>query len=369
MRLTQAIINKQKLLQNLISIRKNIFNAGIMAIVKANAYGHGIVETTKILDEAGVEFFGVAFPEEGAELRRNGITKPILALVPSLGADADLFVENDIHVVLSSFESAKTFSDYAESRNAKIKSHIFIGTGMNRDGIPPEHALPFAKYCSELKGLELVGLCTHFAASENEDRSFTYKQLAIFNQNLEILKNNGFDFEYIHASNSAAIINIPEARFNLVRPGIFLYGYANEENLWKKIELQPALTIKTNIVLTKRVEKGDTVGYSFKFIADKPTHIGVLPIGYADGYFWSFTNKAECLIRGKRYKLVGSVCMDQCMVDIGSDDIKAGEEVVLLGSQGNETITAHELAARGNSLVYEVLTSISPRIPRVIIDR
>jgi alanine racemase len=363
MRTTQAIINLNNLRYNLAELRRLAPGTSIIAIVKANAYGHGIVEISSCLEKEGVELLGVAFPEEGIKIRKAGIKTPILVLIPAPKEDAALFSEYDLQTVVNSYELMKSISDEAIKRKVIVRAHLFINTGMNRDGINPEDAIKYMDYISKLKGLKVIGLCTHFATSEIEDSQMVLSQLARFNNTIIELKETGYNFEYIHASNSGGVINYPEAHFNTIRPGISLYGY----NLTKKqnINLHPVMELKTKVLAIRHLSPGETVGYGMKYIANRDTAVAIIPVGYSDGYFYSLNSKATCLIKGREYNLIGSVCMDQSMVEIGFADIKIDDEVVLIGHQGEQSILITELAQKAGTIPYEILTAIADRIPRV----
>lgn len=368
MRLTLAEVSVAKLKRNFEKIRKAAPESKIMAIVKANAYGAGMVEISRRLDKMGAEFFGVAFAGEAETLRQNGIEKPILVLVPPRAREAELFCEYDLQTITYSKDVLRRFSKAAAKRGKTVKTHLFIDTGMRRDGIKPEEAVEFMKLAEDSPGVEIVGICTHFADSPNPDRAFTLRQLDLFNKTKSELESLGYVFEYVHAANSGAIFNVPEARFNLVRPGISLYGYAGSEELERAANLEPIMGLKTRVLQTRRLKKGDTVGYGMRFIADKDMNIAVLPIGYGDGLSAALFGKANCLICGRKYRLIGTICMDQCMVDLGDEVCEAGKEAVLLGESGEEFINAYDIAKSYGTIPYEVLTAISARVPRVYVD-
>lgn len=367
MRTTIAEINKDNLVGNYLAIRAYAANSGIIAIIKANAYGHGIIGCAKVLEENGVDFFGVAFPDEGIMLREAGIKTPILVLVQSLTSQAKLYCEYDLQPAISSEEFLKQLSKEAVLQNKTVKAHLFIDTGMSRDGISPEYALEFMKKYKALPNIKIHGICTHFATATS-DLDFALMQLQRFNNTVNLLKENGFCFDYIHAANTAGLVNFPDAQFNMVRPGISLYGYYPADEIKEKINLKPIMTLKSKVHIVRRINKDDSVGYDRLFIADKPTTIVVVPIGYGDGYFKTLTGKAECIIRGKKYKIVGNICMDECMVDVGNDLIEVNDEVILIGNQANESITIYELADKIGTIPYEITTSITERVPRVFVN-
>ncbi|MGA2297097.1 MAG: alanine racemase [FCB group bacterium] len=367
MRGTYAEVDLGKLKYNISVLRKYINHKEVLAIVKANGYGHGIVEISKAFRRENVKFLGVAFPEEGIAIRQSGDTEPIVVLVPSLPEEAEDICRYDLQPLASSMDVMEVLSGEAVKQNKNIKVHLMIGTGMNREGVQPWDAVEFMKNVSRLPNLEMIGVCTHFATSTS-DYKFVKRQLDLFNDTLEKLNSAGYTFQYTHASNSGAVINFPESHFNLVRPGLMLYGYPPNKSLYENLYLKPVLTLKSKVAFTRSIKKGESVSYERLFIADKPTNIVTIPIGYGDGYFKSLTGRAQCLIKGKRYDIVGAICMDELMADIGDDDINIGDEVVLIGEQGNEIISAYEIAERAGTIIWEVLTSISARVPRIFIE-
>ncbi|MBI3260036.1 MAG: alanine racemase [Ignavibacteriae bacterium] len=367
MRSTIAEINTLSLRQNFQLLRSFAPNSAIMPMVKANAYGHGIIECSKILSDEGAEFLGVAFASEGMLLREAGIPTPIVVMTPPETSELSLFIEYSFHAIACSLETVRRISVEAARQGGVAQLHLYIDTGMSRDGIMPDDALTFMDEVKNLSHIEWVGICTHFATSDEKDTTFAEFQLKLFNQVLENLANNGYFFKYIHASNTAAIAHLPSARFDLIRPGLSLHGCGATEEIALQLHLQPTLKLRSSIISLRRVPAGTPVSYGRKYFTTKETTIATIPIGYGDGYFRSLTGKAECLIHGKRYAIVGTICMDECMVDIGDDMMECGEEVVLIGRQGDEIITANQVAEKCGTIPYEVLTAISARVPRVFI--
>ncbi len=366
MRATTAYIDIKKLRDNVRAIRKAVDGTAIMAIVKANAYGHGAIGVSRVLRSEGTEFLGVAFAKEGAALREAGDAGPIVVLIPSFPEEAYLFCKYDLRAAISSEEFLIALSREAKKRNYRAKVHLHIDTGMNRDGINAGKALAFYKKYGSLPNVEIEGISTHFATAAS-DLDFARKQLRIFNETLEKLKSEGARFKYAHASNSGAIINLPEARFNLVRPGLALYGYSCG-GFGNSLNLSPILTLKSQVAVVRRIEPGESVGYDRLFVAERASNIATVPIGYGDGYFRNLTGKAKCLIGGKKYPIVGSICMDELMVDCGDDEIKPGDEAVLIGSMNGQSIWADELARQAGTITYEITSAISDRVPRVFVE-
>ena len=367
MRHTIAQISSKSLAHNIERIKSFSGQSQVIAIIKANAYGHGMVEVATELNKLGINYFGVAFADEGVILRQNGFTQNIIVLVPETNGNAKLCVEMDLTPVIYSYEFAETLSREALASGKTAKGHLFIDTGMNREGLRPHMALGFMQKAVTLPNLKIEGICTHFATSTS-NMNFAEDQLTLFNKTLDELKSHGFEFQYKHAANSGAIINLPGSRFNLVRPGMTLYGYPPSEDMGDKLSLKPVMTLKTKVVSVRRIYKGDTVGYGLEYISDQERNIATIPIGYGDGYFRNLTHKAQCLINGKRYDFVGTICMDVSMIDVGDDYINIGDEVVLIGTQKDEFISAYELANLIGTIPYEITSAISARVPRIVID-
>lgn len=366
MRETRAEINLENLRHNFNTVRNLADGSKIMAIVKANAYGHGITRCSKELESYGADWFGVAFPEEAVEMRKAGIEKPILVLVPAPPEDSYLYCEYDLDTIISSVEQANILSETGLRKGKKISAHLFINTGMNRDGIHSGAAMEAAEIISgKMKGLELKGLCTHFGSADNPDSSMTTRQLETFDTTLQLLKKNGFEFPEIHTANSAAMMNYPESHYSMVRPGISLYGYDTSNDNSKETVLKPVMNFKTKVILTRHLARGGTVGYGERYIADKNTNIAILPVGYGDGYLWSLTNKGNVVIKGKKYPVIGTVCMDQTIIDIGNDDVNPGDDVLLIGSDEGAKNDAGDIARMVGTISYEVLSLVTRRVPRI----
>lgn len=335
-----------------------------MAVVKANAYGHGIVEISKYLNKFGVEYFGVAFTDEGALIRESGLNNPILVLVPDANGDAENIVNYNLDVAVSTIDFSKKLSKIAKKQNKIITTHLYIDTGMSRDGIFPYEAVDFMKKFIELPNLRMRGICSHFSSSDS-DKDFSLYQLNSFKSCLDELNSYGIKFELIHLANSAGIFEFPEAHFNMVRPGLALYGYSYSKNHNDDEYLKPVLSLSTKVISIRTIHEGDSVGYNRTYIAKEPTRIATIPIGYGDGYTRHLTNLSKCIIKGKFYDLVGTICMDESMVDIRFDNINIGDDVTLIGTQNELNLGADYLAENSGTITYEILTSISARVPRI----
>lgn len=367
MRKTRVIINKKNLIENFNFIKSQSKVTKHIAIVKANAYGHGAIEIAKTLSQQGIYAFGVAYTEEAVLLRKAGIKEPIIILVQQAEEDIPDIVEYDLQPAISTVKSLQTLNQVARSNNKTIKVHLFIDTGMSRDGISCEEALSFVNQTLPLTNIYYEGICAHFA-SASLDPIFTRYQLESFNKAIFSLKENGINFNTIHTASSASILNYPETHFNTIRFGIALYGYPPDVQIGYKFNLKPILTLKSNISLIRRINKGDSVSYSRKYIADKDTNIATVPIGYGDGYSRMLTGKAQCIIKDKLYPIVGAICMDELMVNLGDDKLEIGDEVILIGSSENHSITADDLAESIGTISYEITTLIAPRVPRIYVD-
>lgn len=367
---TIAEINLDALRYNLNQLRGLTGGkAEILAVVKANAYGHGAPEIARELESAGARIFGVATTEEGIELRLSGTTSPILVLGGTYPQEMGRILANRLTPVIYDLEIARAFQARAAKEKRRLSVHLKIDTGMNRLGIPWRQWTSALKVLEGLKNLKVEGLLSHFSVAEGEgpdDRAFTDKQLARFTKCLDLARQRGIKAGLVHLANSAAATLRQPAGFNLVRPGLMLYGYHPSPNLGRLISLKPVLRWKTAILSLKPVPAGDMISYGRTYQCRRETLIAVLPVGYADGYNRRLSNRGEVIIRGKRAKVRGIVCMDLTMVDVSKiAGVQVGDEVVLLGRQGSEEITAVEMAGWIESIPYEVLCSIGKRVPRV----
>lgn len=368
MRSTIAEISINNLKHNLNQFRKISGNMEIMPVIKADAYGHGMVEISRILRKENAELIGVAFADEAMRLRNEGDTGDIFVLIPGTDYDAELYVAYNLQASVMDMNVIQKLSNLALKRGIKIRTHLFINTGMNRDGIEPKDAVQFMNEAIRYEGIEMVGIMTHLASSELEDKTFANLQLKRFDDALIELKNNNYNFKKIHTLNSAGVLNFPNNKYNLARCGIGLYGYMDYPDLANKLDLKPILTLKSKVININYINSGDTVGYSLNYISDNQKKIAVVPLGYGDGFHRILSNKAHCLINGKKFNLVGTICMDQCLIDIGNENVNIGDDVVFIGKQGNEEISAFELAEKMGSIPYEITTALKLRVPRVYVN-
>jgi alanine racemase len=367
MRLTFAEINLKALRFNIDGIRKKIGpGVKMMGVVKANAYGHGIEAVAAAMVEYGVDYLGVGFLEEGIVLRKSGITHPILVLGGVLGNQVKEFLANNLEITISSLELADSVNKQAGSfGNGKARVHLKIDTGMERIGVHSGNAKLFIEKIASLKHLQPVGIYSHFASSDSSDKSFAMEQLDRFNTVISHVNKSGIDIPLRHLANSGAVLDLPQSYFTMVRPGIMTYGAYPSHETSESIPIQPVMTLRSKVVFVKEVAAGTGISYGRTYYTKSRTKIATVPIGYGDGYSRRLTNKTEVLIGGKRYPVVGTICMDQMMVDVGVDaGVKVGDDVTLIGSDGTASISSWEIADKLGTIPYEVFTGITARVPR-----
>jgi alanine racemase len=338
-------------------------------MVKANAYGHGLVRTGQHFLSAGAYCLGVVFIEEAIKLRQAGITSPIITTSPFATSQLGLYFENDIGITVTSIPALQDVIDAANTNKTIANIHLKIDTGMGRVGIPHTEAQKLLKEAHQAKNCNVVSVFSHFASADKEDLSYTYLQLERFNQVIDFYRKHDIKPPLFHFANSAAIMRIPESHFDLVRPGIMLYGYHPSENSKPEADLLPALSWRGKVMFSKMVPKGDSVSYGQTWFAPEDSRVVTVSLGYADGVSRNLSNKGEVLIHGERYPMVGTVTMDQIVINLGKDEVSVGDEVLLLGKQEEEEITADEPASKLGTINYEILTSIGSRVPRIYIAR
>lgn len=368
-----AEVNLNAIKHNYEQIRGKVpHEVEIMAIVKADAYGHGSVEVAKLLQEQGVNRFAVAIAKEGEELRENGITSPILVLGYTPRADIGALIENNLTQTVFSYEMAKTLSDEAGRLGKTVNIHIKVDTGMGRIGfLSSPQSIEEVKMIASLPNLNMEGIFTHFSTADEEDRAYTYKQWHIFEGFLNELREVGIELPIIHAANSAAIMCHSYADLNVVRPGIILYGYYPSGYLKGKIlDLIPAMTLKTQVVHVKELPEGHYVGYGRTHQTHHKTKVATIPVGYADGFSRRLGNVGRVLIRGQYAPIIGNICMDQFMVDVSDiEGVSVEDEVVLFGKQGDNEISVEEIADSLGTINYEIICMIGKRVPRVYVRK
>ncbi|MCP4106431.1 MAG: alanine racemase [Desulfobacteraceae bacterium] len=371
-----AEIDLKAIAHNILELRR-ITNPGarLMAVVKANAYGHG---AGKVADQAlknGADMLGVARLNEGIRLRKEGIEAPILIFGYTPPSLADKLVEFNLCQTVWSCETARALSDIALSLGRKIRVHLKTDTGMGRLGLVTtvdgeQAALREVESIARLHGLELEGIFTHFASSDSSDKSYTKKQFERFMEFLDKLCQTGPDIPIKHAANSAAIIDMPETHLDMVRAGISLYGlYPSDEVDKSRISLKPAMEFKAKVIHLKKVPAGFNVSYGSTFQTEKTTTIATISAGYADGLNRMLSSRGHMLVCGSKAPVVGRVCMDLTMLDVGHiPDVHIEDEVVIFGSQGNSSLTVDEIASALNTINYEIVSTITDRVPRLYID-
>ncbi len=365
---SQAIVDLSAIKHNIAVVRQALpADTAIMAVVKANGYGHGLLAVANAALDAGATYLAVADVYEGSELRHRGVTAPILVMGGMLPSLAAITVENGMTQTVYSTEMVDALQAACTEQSRQVKIHVKVETGMNRLGVRPGGELDaLLDAVAQSPDVRLEGLFSHFSVSEISDKSFTKAQYERFQQAVEQCAARGIH-PICHISNSGAILDCPFATLDMVRLGIAMYGMYPDGGTVG--ELRPALSWKTNVVQVKTVEAGDTVSYGRIWTAESRRVIATLPVGYADGYRRLFGNRAEVLIHGRRVPVVGRVCMDHCMVDVtGIDGVAVGDEAVLIGRQGEETITTEELAACVDTINYEIITTIGERVKRVYRD-
>ena len=360
---TWVEINLSKLKRNFYRVKKIVGKRKIIAVVKADAYGHGSVEVSKTLEKAGAYALCTASLEEAIKLRESGIKIPILVLGYVNPSALPVAAKLNIPVTLFDKHFLKRLREYKGEYPLKI--HINVDTGMGRIGVTPSEISEIINTLNTLPFIIFEGIYTHLSTADT-DLSYANKQLSIFENILDQLKEKNLLPPLIHTANSAAILNLKRSYFNAVRPGILLYGLSP---LNKAIDnFEPIMNFKTRTIYSKLVPKGKSISYGRTFITKKETLIATLPVGYADGYPRALSNKGEVLIKKRRAKIIGNITMDQTMIDVtGFPYIHPGNEVVLIGKQGNETITASEIAKKITTINYEIVSRIGKRVPRIFV--
>lgn len=374
-RATVAEVNIPALKNNFQTLQ-SLLKPGVetMAVVKADAYGHGALPCAQALVEAGARSLGVGVVEEGVQIREKGISVPIQVLCGIFPEEIDDLIRFKLTTTLSTLEMAKTLAIRAEKLNTQVGVHIKVNTGMGRLGIPPEEATDFIEQVRSLKTLRIDSLFTHFSTADEHDPEYSQKQLKLFEELMTRLAFRKILIPKIHAANSSALLKFPESQFDLVRPGILLYGALTSPGLepYRKVleqqstSFQPVMQWKTRIININEVPSDSSLSYGRKFTTKKQSKIATLPVGYADGLQRNLSGKIEVLVNGKRAPQVGTICMDLCLVDVSDiPEPREGDEVVLFGNQGNETIRIEEVALHGNTIPYEIMCCVGKRVPRV----
>jgi alanine racemase len=332
--------------------------------MKANAYGHGIVQASNAVLEAGASYIGVALAEEGIELRKHSGV-PILVFSPPFEESLELYVRFDLEATITSLETAYALNSVARTAGKKAKVQVKVDTGMGRMGFFPEVAVEAIRTVSQLDSLSITGVYSHFATSDESNKEFARRQLRAFRNVISAVQDLGVRCMF-HIANSGAVLDIPESYLDMVRPGIMTYGYYPSFETTESVDIKPALSLKSSVVQVKNFKPGMSISYGRRYFTKDSSRIAVVPIGYGDGFTRILTGKASVLIKGKEYPVAGTVTMDHLMVDLGSDfEIQPGEEVTLIGKSGDKEITAWDIASKLGTIPYEVLCMINNRVPRL----
>ena len=365
-----AEVDLDKLAYNMREIRKIAKSENIIAVVKADAYGHGAIDVAPVLLQNGANRLAVAVISEAVELRRSGIECPIMILGFTPPNLIDDLLKYNIEQAVFSYEYAKELSSMAKKQNKIARIHIVVDTGMARIGyLPNDESAEEVYNISKLSNIFIEGMFSHFSVADEKDKTYTYDQVKKYNDFYEKLKVKKVNINIRHIANSAAIIDLPEIHYEAVRPGIILYGYYPSEEVKKdNINLKPVMTLKTNIVHIKTLPPGEYVSYGRKYKTEKESIIATLPVGYADGYTRLLFQKGKVILKGEFAPVVGRICMDQCMIDVTEiPGVKIGDEVILMGEDENNKFTADTIAGLIGTINYEIVCMIGKRVPRVYV--
>lgn len=364
---TFCLIDLDALRWNFRQVRKLVAErVKILSVVKASAYGHGACEVARALAEEKSDAFGVATLEEGIELREGGIQSPILILAGVYGDQFDALHRYGLTAVGCDLEVLRRLEALARRRGVTVKFHLKVDSGMGRIGLPASAVDSWLPELNKLEVLHFEGLFSHFSQAESVEGDYTQRQYNRFRYVVERLRSGGYDPPLIHLANSAAVITLPSSHFTMVRPGLMLYGVYPSPAMVAQVALKPVLSWWTRVLHLKKVPRGTSISYGQTFVTQRESLIGTLPVGYADGYHRLLSNQGAVLVRGKRAPIVGRICMDLTMIDVTDiRGVRQGDEVALLGTQGKEAILADEIAGWADTISYEILTSISSRVPRI----
>ncbi len=367
---TSVKIDLTAIRHNFESLQQISGDASLMCILKANAYGHGLIQVATFLQKLNAQYFGVAYLEEGIMLREAGIKTPILVMGGIIGDQIPLFLEYDLTITASSVDKLRLIESCAQEIEKVAKVHLKIDTGMERIGIHYYSAKSLIEASLECKHTVIEGVFSHLANADERDDQYSQLQIERFEKVLDLYPSFQKRPKYIHLSNSAGIVSLPSARYNMVRAGIMLYGISPSVAITEQtsLDLKPALSWTTRVVYFKVVKPDHPVSYGSKWSTPKLTRIITLPVGYGDGYMRAMSGKTQIVLRGKKYPVVGTICMDQLMVDIGWDRGYNGDEVCLIGGTEENAITVEDLAKWAGTIPYEILTNINTRVPRQYIN-
>lgn len=368
---THALIHLNNIKHNIEEIRRVVDpKYKILLSIKANAYGHGAVEIALMAQKNKLaDYLAIATVPEGMELREAGVTLPVLKLSPAFEVEMESAVANEIALCVCEEENIRKYDETARAMGKKAVVHLQLDTGMGRIGVGEEEGLRLAEIIiKQCPNLELEGVMTHMPVSDDSSRTFTERQIDKFYKIVNKIETSlNFKFKLVHCSNSAAITAYPNAHYNMVRPGIIIYGFYPSKDVPQTLDLRPGMSVKTRVSFIKKVAKGNSVGYGRTWVAPEDTWIATFPAGYADGFNRQFSNRGRVLINGMSCPVVGRICMDQSMCSLGTGEkpnVKVGDEVVLLGKSGNEEITGEEWAEKLGTISYEVTCLINHRLQR-----
>ena len=367
LRPTHVEVDLDALRGNLRAIRAHIGSARVLAVLKANAYGHGLIPVARLMEAEGVAALGVAVLEEGLHLREAGIRCPILVMGGILGSQIPLFLQHDLMLTASSVDKLRAIEECAAATGRRARVHLKIDTGMERIGVHWYSATPLLEASLQCPNVDVEGIFSHLANADAADLSHARLQLERFAEVLDFYPRRSLPSPTRHIANSGATLQLPEAHLDMVRPGIALYGVYPSAETARTVPLRPALTWKSRVVYFKVVKPGNPVSYGSRWAPSEMVRVVTVPVGYGDGYPRRMSGRAELVLRGKRYPVVGSICMDQVMVNIGWDSAYNDDEVVLLGAADGAGVRVEELAAWADTIPYEVLTGINTRVPRVYV--
>ena len=347
-------------------LRKLAGRAKILTVIKADAYGHGMLPIARVLVQEKVDFLGLSNLSEGIALRRAGIKTPVLLFETTLPEQAKDIIDYHLTPTVCTDELAAALNRYAQKRKCVVDIHVKVDTGMGRLGLWYEEIPAFMKKIRRLRNLRVQGIYTHFPAADI-DRAFTRKQIQQLMILLQQLDADGWQIPYVHAANSVGLAGYGTHIFNLSRPGLMLYGLYPRPELEKKIDLHPAMSVHSKIIFLKRIDKGRSISYGRTFIARKPMTVATLPIGYSNGYLRGLSGKADVLVNGRRCPVLGRITMDQIVVDVSKiKNPRLGMPVVILGKQGKDEVCAYELAQHARTINYEIVCSLGSRLPRIL---
>jgi len=365
---TRVEVDLKNLSENFRQVKSFVKNSKVMPILKANAYGHGLVRVAQLYEELNADYLGVAVVEEGILLREMGIKMPILVLGGVWGNQIPLFLKHNLSITASSIDKLNQIDETAKQMKIKAVVHLKVDTGMERIGVHYYNAEKFLEAAYHCKNILVEGIYSHFANSESSDLTHTLLQLSRFNEVISYFDKHSIKPPIRHISNSGGILQLPEANLDMVRPGIMLFGVYPSYKIKKTVEIKPALTWRSLVVYFKVIKAGNAVGYGLTYKPDHNIRAVTIPVGYGDGYFRSLSNKAMVMINNKKYPVIGTVSMDQIVVNIENDSAYNGDEVILLGSDGKNNISCEELADWAGTIPYEILTNINTRVPRIYLE-